>query len=215
MTDPSIHLSPSLLDRLAAMLGPDESIDDWVVGAVELRLDLEDGRGLRGSALAVLLSELGEEAGRPDAPGERREQHRSWLELVRRITLDERRQMEKKRTGMAGSAHRNLGARADQGAQNEYEQTFDERATIPPWPPTLGSRFADALSRCSPPAPRPALRGRKRSSSSRSSSGCGPSSPPRRAGVTIRGREGSTVSGEEQAAQREGCVVTNQVKARV
>jgi len=56
MSDPVIHLSRSLLDRLAVVLGPDQSIDGWLDGAVELRLDLKDGRGVQAARWRCCLA---------------------------------------------------------------------------------------------------------------------------------------------------------------
>jgi hypothetical protein len=78
----SVNLPDSLYDRLLEDLPDGETIVHYVIGSLEIRLDLDDARSARGAAMADLLAEVEEFAQDPLANEYRRECGRRWLRLL-------------------------------------------------------------------------------------------------------------------------------------
>lgn len=81
----SVAFTPDLHRRIAERTHLDGSFGEIFFRAVEARLDLGDGHTERGTAIAVLLHEIGTSA-RREAPRPDPRQLAEWLQMLNRIS---------------------------------------------------------------------------------------------------------------------------------
>lgn len=81
----SVAFTPDLHRRIAERAYSDESFGETVFGAVEAWFDLGDGHTERGTAIAVLLDEIGASA-RRKAPRPGPKRLAEWLQMLNRIS---------------------------------------------------------------------------------------------------------------------------------
>lgn len=80
----SLTISDSLVTQLQERCGAGERVDQATERAVEIWLDLTNGKGQRGGALAFLLDELAASA-QGEMPLPDRDELADWLRLVQTV----------------------------------------------------------------------------------------------------------------------------------